>query len=105
HDAELCHGSQTVARFRFEETLRPEAAESLAALRKKGLRLVILSGDRAEKVTATAAQLGIPPADAHAALQPAGKEAIVRELDRRDTLYLGDGANDSLAFDAAWVTG
>ena len=29
----------------------------------------------------------------------------VRELDARDTLYLGDGANDSLAFDAAWISG
>ena len=26
-------------------------------------------------------------------------------MDRQDTLYLGDGANDSLAFDAAFVTG
>ena len=29
----------------------------------------------------------------------------MRALDRRDTLYLGDGANDSLAFNAALVTG
>jgi P-type Cu2+ transporter len=29
----------------------------------------------------------------------------VEALDRQDTLYLGDGANDSLAFDAAHVTG
>lgn len=105
HDAELCHRGQTVARFRFEESLRPDAVEALDALRKTGRRLVILSGDCSGKVSATAAQLGIAPADAHSALQPAEKEAIVRELDNRDTLYLGDGANDSLAFDAAWVTG
>src|SRR5262249_34147011 len=29
----------------------------------------------------------------------------VRRMDTHDTLYLGDGANDSLAFDAAWCTG
>jgi len=28
------------------------------------------------------------------------KKAIVRKLDRSDTLYLGDGASDSLAFNA-----
>jgi Cu2+-exporting ATPase len=79
----------------------------VAALRilKNDHRLVILSGDRAEKVSAAAAALGIPQADAHPALQPAEKEAIVRELDDHDTLYIGDGANDSLAFNAAWVTG
>jgi Cu2+-exporting ATPase len=49
--------------------------------------------------------LGISPDDAHAALLRGQKEEIVRQLDRQDTLYLGDGANDSLAFNAAWTTG
>jgi P-type Cu2+ transporter len=105
HDAELCHGGKPVALFRFEESLRPDAVAALGALRKSKLRLIILSGDRAEKVTAAAGLLGISPADAHAALKPCEKETLVRELDESDTLYLGDGANDSLAFDAAWVTG
>ena len=30
---------------------------------------------------------------------------VIRRLPAEDTLYLGDGANDSLAFDAALVTG
>jgi Cu2+-exporting ATPase len=93
-----------VAHFRFEESLRPDAVAALRLL-KKDHRLVILSGDRAEKVSTAADALGIPQCDAHPALQPAEKEAIVRELDDHDTLYLGDGANDSLAFNAAWVTG
>lgn len=104
HDSELCLGGATVARFHFDESLRPDAIAALGLL-KKDHRLVILSGDRPEKVAAAAAALGIPREDAHAALQPAEKEALVRELDAHDTLYLGDGANDSLAFNAAWVTG
>ena len=104
HDAELCHGGEPVARFRFEESLRPDAIAALGVL-KKDHRLIILSGDRPEKVAAAAAALGIPREDAHSALQPAEKEALVHELDKHDTLYLGDGANDSLAFNAAWVTG
>jgi Cu2+-exporting ATPase len=104
HDAELCHGGEPVARFRFEESLRPDAIAALSLL-KKDHRLVILSGDRPEKVAAAAAALGIAREDAHSALQPAEKEALVRQLDAHDTLYLGDGANDSLAFNAAWVTG
>lgn len=105
HDAELSYAGEPVARFRFEETLRPDAAASLAALKNQSHHLVILSGDRQEKVAAAAALLDIAPEDAFSALQPAEKESIVRYIDRSDTLYLGDGANDSLAFNAAWVTG
>lgn len=104
HDAELCHNGKPVARFHFEETLRPDAIAALRIL-KRNHRLIILSGDRKEKVTAAADLLGIPAADAHHSLQPAEKETLVREIDQHDTLYLGDGANDSLAFNAAWITG
>ncbi len=105
HDAELCRNGETAACFRFHESLRPDAIGALESLRRLGLRLVILSGDRREKVAAAAKRLGIPMEDAHAELRPEEKETLVRGLDRHDTLYLGDGANDSLAFDAAWVTG
>jgi Cu2+-exporting ATPase len=104
HDAELCLAGEPVARFRFEESLRPDAIAALLVLQKDH-RLIILSGDRPEKVAAAAAALGIPREDAHSALQPSEKEALVRQFDAHDTLYLGDGANDSLAFNAAWVTG
>ena len=104
HDAELCHDGLPVAFFHFVESLRPDATEALERLGREK-RLVILSGDKPEKVRATAELLGIAPADAHASLQPAEKEEIVRRLDRNDTLYLGDGANDSLAFNAAFTTG
>lgn len=105
HDAELCRNGERVAHFFFHESLRADAIAALALLKKRHFRLVILSGDRVEKVAAAAHTLGIAPADAHAALLPGRKEEIVRALDEHDTLYLGDGANDSLAFNAAWTTG
>ena len=105
HDAELCLDNQPVACFRFEESLRPDSLAALNALKKQDYRLIILSGDRPEKVAAAANLLGIAPEDAHASLQPGEKETLVRELDDHDTLYLGDGANDSLAFNVAWTTG
>jgi P-type Cu2+ transporter len=105
HDAELTRNGESIARFHFKESLRPDTIAALARLRKKNYRLIILSGDKSEKVTAVADTLGIAREDAHAVLQPDQKEQIVRKLDRHDTLYLGDGANDSLAFNAAFVTG
>ena len=105
HDAELCRNGECVSHFIFRESLRADAIAALAVLRQRNFRIVILSGDRPEKVLAAAAVLGVSPDDSHASLLPGQKEEIVRLLDRDDTLYLGDGANDSLAFNAAWTTG
>lgn len=105
HDAELTRNDESVARFHFKESLRPDTITALSKLRRKNFRLIILSGDKSEKVDGVADTLGIPRDDAHATLKPDDKERIVREIDRHDTLYLGDGANDSLAFNAAFVAG
>ena len=105
HDAELCRNGERISHFIFRESLRADAIAALAVLRQRNFRIVILSGDRPEKVLAAAAVLGVSPDDSHASLLPGQKEEIVRLLDHDDTLYLGDGANDSLAFNAAWTTG
>jgi Cu2+-exporting ATPase len=105
HDAELCKDGSCVAHFVFRESLRADAIAALTQLARQGFRLVILSGDRAPKVAVAARMLGVAPEDAHASLLPGEKETIVRQIDHQDTLYLGDGANDSLAFNAAWTTG
>jgi P-type Cu2+ transporter len=105
HDAELCRNGERVSHFIFRESLRADAIAALGILKQRNYRMVMLSGDRPEKVLAVAGALGISPEDSHAALLPARKEEIVRELDHEDTLFLGDGANDSLAFNAAWTTG
>jgi P-type Cu2+ transporter len=105
HDAELCRNGECVAYFAFRESLRADAISALRLLAKRHFRLVILSGDRGPKVAAAAEILGVAPEDTHASLLPGEKEAIVRQIDHEDTLYLGDGANDSLAFNAAWTTG
>jgi Cu2+-exporting ATPase len=102
---ELRQDDQLAASFRFHESLRPGAVEAIRHLESRGMRLHILSGDHPDKVAATASLLGFPAASAHGGLTPTEKESMVRQLDRQDTLYLGDGANDSLAFDAAFVTG
>jgi Cu2+-exporting ATPase len=94
-----------LAGFRFRDSLRPDAATQTAALQKSGFSLHLLSGDQPGKVGSLASELGIPPGQAHASLSPTEKEAVVRALDRGDTLYIGDGMNDSLAFSAASCTG
>ncbi len=105
HDVELSCNREPVARFVFRESLRADAISAFAKLRAMGLRLVILSGDRPEKVAAAANVLEVAFEDAHASQLPSDKAEVVAGLDQQDTLFLGDGANDSLAFNAAWTTG
>lgn len=94
-----------VAEFAFAETPRTDARTELAALRRRGLALTVLSGDRGEKVEALAKELGIKPADAAGGLGPREKAAWLDAHEGDAALMLGDGANDSLAFDRALCRG
>jgi Cu2+-exporting ATPase len=94
-----------IARFRFSDVVRPGAKEEISALQRRGFATYILSGDRREKVAVMADALGFAPETAFSGVTPTEKAAWIKRLDCRDTLMLGDGANDSLAFDAALVCG
>ncbi|HTL69639.1 MAG TPA: heavy metal translocating P-type ATPase metal-binding domain-containing protein [Lacunisphaera sp.] len=105
HDTEFAHDGVVLARLSFTDAVRADAREEIAALRARRLGVYILSGDRREKVEQMTAALGLSPEFGLGEVTPDGKSAWVRQLDQRDTLMLGDGANDSLAFDAALVRG
>ena len=88
---------QSPVRLDFTDELRPAAAECVGMLRKAGLRVVLISGDRQAAVADLAARLGI--ADFHAGVDPQGKEAMVADLAARGArvLMVGDGLNDTAA--------
>lgn len=85
------------------DELRPEAAETLARLRAVGLRLIMLTGDRAASALDVAARLGID--EVHADLLPEDKLRLVQELERsgRRVCFVGDGINDAPALVEAHV--
>ncbi|KAA2284848.1 heavy metal translocating P-type ATPase [Arenimonas fontis] len=91
----LGDGRQALARFDVADRLRPDAADTVAGLRRLGLRPVLLSGDAATPVSEAAAAVGIAE-HAHR-LSPEGKLARVRDLQRAGhrVLMLGDGINDA----------
>ena len=74
------------------------------ALRKRGLDLIILSGDRPDAVAPIAKGLGI--ANWQAGLKPAVKIAKIEELKAQchRVLMVGDGLNDAPALAAAHVS-
>ncbi len=106
HQADVvlrCDGV-SVAAFFFTEASRPDAFDELTRLRVRGYRINVLSGDRAEKVESFARLIGLPTDHARARLSPEAKAAWIH-ANAPDALFIGDGANDSLAFDAALVRG
>jgi len=103
--ATFASDGQALAHFSFREELRPDVISTVDTLRRLGLRIALLSGDRASKVAHVARSLDIPDDLWRAELDPAGKLAWLEDHGPDRTLYLGDGANDRLAFEAALCRG
>jgi P-type Cu+ transporter len=85
------------AYFDARDALRPDAAESITALKKAGLRVVILTGDSAAAAAPIAAQAGI--GEVEAGLDPAEKLERIRRLQKSGlrVAMVGDGINDAAA--------
>lgn len=96
---------QLIASFDFADAVREDAAEELHQLRQAGYDIELLSGDHPERVTDMLKQLGLPPSSGRGHQSPQQKAAHVESLRHQGTLMVGDGANDSLAFDAALCCG
>jgi Cu2+-exporting ATPase len=101
----FARGGEQVARFLFRDSVRPGAAEDIADLERRGYAVHILSGDRADRVSAMALSLGLPDGRAVAEVGPEEKAGWIARNASDDALMLGDGANDSLAFDRALCRG
>ncbi|MET3913784.1 Cu+-exporting ATPase [Variovorax sp. OAS795] len=98
-------GAQAQALLAFADEPKPEAAEAVRALRGRGLRVVMISGDNRRAAEAMAARLGIAAADVRADVLPADKAAQVGALKQGGHVVamVGDGANDAPALAAADV--
>jgi len=86
--------------FTFTDSPRPDAAETIRRLRRAGLAVEIISGDREGPVRAVAEQLGIE--SWKAGWSPRQKLAYVEGLREagRKVLMVGDGLNDAPALAA-----
>jgi Cu+-exporting ATPase len=85
------------------DPVKPSAQHALQALRKDGLRIVMLTGDNATTARAVAKILGIE--EIEAGVLPERKSAVVQRLrgERRRVAMVGDGVNDAPALAAADV--
>jgi len=94
------------------DPLRADARATVDALRARGVRVRILSGDDPRVVASVAARLGIAPADALGGRTPEEKRDVVASLvgaregeERRApaVVMVGDGVNDAAALALADV--
>jgi len=101
----LAYEGRAIATFHLADAIRSDARDEIAKLHALGLDAHILSGDATHKVQTTAAQLGLPPEHGHGQMSPQDKADWLHRNAPADALMLGDGLNDSLAFDAALLRG
>jgi Cu+-exporting ATPase len=107
----------------FGDEPKPGAREALAALRQRGIRIVMISGDNRGAAEAMALRLGLQASEVMAEVLPGDKAARVRALKQLDAgsgepapggvgrasrgaatvAMVGDGVNDAPALAAADV--
>lgn len=98
------HGTRAEGCFRFTDRLRPSAVAAVRDLRRLGLRVELLSGDRQEVCDRLATELGTDRAVGDATLD--AKVGHVEGLQRNgaQVVYVGDGSNDALAMSHASIS-
>ena len=100
----LARDGRIIGRFEFADTVRPDAARTVAMLGASGLPVAMLSGDGARSVAAVADQVGISVAAAR--LSPEDKLARLTSAAAAGSrvMMVGDGINDAPALRAAHVS-
>jgi Cu+-exporting ATPase len=85
------------------DPIKPSTPEALAALRRDGIRVVMLTGDNPTTAQAVARRLAIDEVEAE--VPPDGKGAVIERLKREGAVVAmaGDGVNDAPALAAADV--
>ncbi|MBN9159643.1 MAG: copper-translocating P-type ATPase [Myxococcales bacterium 68-20] len=89
----------------ISDTIKPLAKEALAALRRMGLRVVMITGDARTSARAVGRELGFADDDVIAEVLPDQKAHAIRELKTKGAVVAmaGDGINDAPALATADV--
>lgn len=86
-----------IGQIACSDEIKPEAVEAIKNLKKQGLNIIMLTGDRASAASKIAKLTGIK--DVRANVLPADKANLIKELQLtgHKVAMLGDGVNDAPA--------
>jgi heavy metal translocating P-type ATPase len=89
-------GGKPLGLLALGDTVRPDAARAVAALKDAGLRTVLVTGDNERTARRVAAKVGID--EVHAGILPGEKAELIRRLQEKGRVAMvGDGINDAPA--------
>jgi len=99
----IARGEHLLGVIEVADTIRPEAAEAVRALRAMGIRTILLTGDASQVAQSVARELSVD--EVAAGLLPDQKREWIERLVRqeRKVAMVGDGVNDAPALAAATV--
>ena len=100
----LSISGKPVPRFYFADDLKADAAETIEVLHKRGIKTMLLSGDKTAVVNTVAHDAGIE--EAKAELTPIEKHEVLEKAQASGyrVLMVGDGLNDAAVMAAANVS-
>jgi P-type Cu+ transporter len=99
----VADGGAAIGLIAVSDGLKPDAAETVAALGRSGFEVWMITGDNPRTAHAVARAAGIPAQRVLAGVLPAEKSAAIRGLQARGrrVAMVGDGINDAVALASA----
>ncbi len=82
------------------DTIKHDAKSAIKALKKMGVRVIMLTGDNSKTANAVAKSVGID--EVKSGVKPDGKAAVITQLKQQGkVIMVGDGINDAVALTTA----
>jgi Cu+-exporting ATPase len=87
------------------DTVKDTSAEAVAALKERGVEIMMITGDNERTARAVAERVGIEPENVRAEVLPDEKSDAVEEIqdEGKKAMMVGDGVNDAPALAVAYV--